>query len=351
MLTYFLSLRERDPILGIVTLDLAKLLSESSEKTGLYAIQDGIGFGCVTLMLMPFPANNFRYSRASVSVLFKSVNLELPRPLLGWDTATVEIFPQPITLTLTKAQSNKFKKLVLSTVDGEQKFDKPSSENTWTPTDMIRLPVYTRFASALVIELHDTGFDLVHRGADAIALLWLKDIEEHIEQEIELPVWSGDSDKLATLKENVVTDSYRSRHGKNFEQIGSLKVKLRVDPGLDFVSGSCELFCRCLISRYRSTSRRPNLTLVAVLSRASEYKRKFCHIVKLTLSSVHRRARRMSLKDSLRRASTSCATASAVCVPTRVYERSTGWRKASRTKSSQTSHPSANVSPSPRSPV
>jgi len=38
-------LRERDPILGIVDLPLAKILAEGSEVTALYSIQEGVGFG------------------------------------------------------------------------------------------------------------------------------------------------------------------------------------------------------------------------------------------------------------------------------------------------------------------
>jgi hypothetical protein len=38
-------LREKDPILGIVNLPLAELLSDASEVTGLYSIQEGVGYG------------------------------------------------------------------------------------------------------------------------------------------------------------------------------------------------------------------------------------------------------------------------------------------------------------------
>ena len=38
-------LREKDPILGIVNLPLAELLSDASEVTSLYSIQEGVGYG------------------------------------------------------------------------------------------------------------------------------------------------------------------------------------------------------------------------------------------------------------------------------------------------------------------
>lgn len=59
-------LREQDPILGIVDLDLSELFQHASQVTGLYAIQDGQGFG-----------------RVNISVLFKAVELELSRNLRG----------------------------------------------------------------------------------------------------------------------------------------------------------------------------------------------------------------------------------------------------------------------------
>ena len=38
-------LREKDPILGIIDLPLAELLTESSEITRLFSLQEGVGFG------------------------------------------------------------------------------------------------------------------------------------------------------------------------------------------------------------------------------------------------------------------------------------------------------------------
>jgi len=59
----------QDPIMGVVTLPLAKILANSSQVTKLYAMQDGVGFG-----------------RVNISVLFRSVEAKLPRNYLGWDT-------------------------------------------------------------------------------------------------------------------------------------------------------------------------------------------------------------------------------------------------------------------------
>lgn len=43
-------LRERDPILGIVNLELKHLLQDASEVTRLFALEEGIGFGYVQII-------------------------------------------------------------------------------------------------------------------------------------------------------------------------------------------------------------------------------------------------------------------------------------------------------------
>ena len=59
-------LREHDPIMGIVNLKLSEVLATSSQNTKLYSIQDGVGFG-----------------RVNISVLFRSVEMLIPRNFLG----------------------------------------------------------------------------------------------------------------------------------------------------------------------------------------------------------------------------------------------------------------------------
>jgi hypothetical protein len=46
-------LRENDPILGIVNLPLTELLSDASEVSSLYSIQEGVGYGCVIHIRRP----------------------------------------------------------------------------------------------------------------------------------------------------------------------------------------------------------------------------------------------------------------------------------------------------------
>lgn len=96
----------------------------------------------------------------------------------------------------------------------------------------MRLPVYSRYASAFFVELREGGFELLDRGPDAVALLWLQDIEENKEMDVDLPVWVGKN--LKVLKQSVITDGFRETH--QCEQIGTLRVRIKLDPGLDMVS-------------------------------------------------------------------------------------------------------------------
>ena len=66
--------REHDPVLGVVSLDLTDVFETSSAVTRLYSITEGVGFG-----------------RVNVSLLFKAVDTKLPRELLGWETSTIEV--------------------------------------------------------------------------------------------------------------------------------------------------------------------------------------------------------------------------------------------------------------------
>ncbi|KAG9019015.1 hypothetical protein FRB90_007187 [Tulasnella sp. 427] len=212
-------LRERDPILGIVNLPLADILTEGSEVTRLYSIQEGVGFG-----------------RANISLLFKSVKLELPRAALGWDTATVEI-SKPLALTIKDkskaAWITKGTNMVVSTTDStdqlsksEATFDSASGSLSWK-FDVLRLPVYTRYASSVYFEFGTGG--LLNRKPDAIAVLWLNDIVDDEETTVDVPVVVGKD--LAQLRQNFLNDFTKKTH--EYEVIGTLKVQLRVDAGLD----------------------------------------------------------------------------------------------------------------------
>ncbi|KAG8793911.1 hypothetical protein FRC17_008364, partial [Serendipita sp. 399] len=186
-------LREKDPILGIVNLPLEKILTESSEVSKLYSIQEGVGFG-----------------RANISILFKAVDAKLPRNMLGWDTGTVEIL-KPINVTIDPAHQEAFAlkshTLVVSTTDSTEKIGSTVGEInnahvTWD-VDTVRLPVYNRYASSLT-------FDIGKGNGSALAIQWLQDIPDDEEVEVKLPIVV--SKGMKTLRQNYLNEHTAKGH-------------------------------------------------------------------------------------------------------------------------------------------
>lgn len=183
-----------------------------------------------------------------MSLLFKSFKFKLPPPALGWDTSTVEI-PKPLFLEIDKssasaskwAENLKATALTISTTDSTEKLSKssasldPQNPNrmTWE-FDELRLPVYSRFASSVYFAFGSKGMMGTGVGGgepQAIAVLWLKDLEDDKEIEVELPVIVGKN--LKTLRQNAMTDFTKRTH--EFEVVGKLRVTIRLDQGLDMV--------------------------------------------------------------------------------------------------------------------
>jgi hypothetical protein len=147
------------------------------------------------------------YGRANISFLFRQVKTALPKNLLGWETGTVEILGD-ISVEATPEYQEGFntKKLTVSTSDDEYKV--PSSAATvangnvsWDlPVDKVRLPVYNRYASAVVFEIGSGGIGPFGSDSDFVAMCWLKDVADDEETEIRVPVIR--SKKLSQLRQN-----------------------------------------------------------------------------------------------------------------------------------------------------
>ncbi|KAK4703048.1 hypothetical protein P7C70_g3172, partial [Phenoliferia sp. Uapishka_3] len=214
-------LREHDPILGIVNLDLVALFSNASEVTRLFAIQDGVGFG-----------------RISLSVLFKGIQVDLPPNLCGWDTGTVcvtsEIKVEPVP---GSDFDFKEKKLFISTLEAKQKL--PGSVSSLGPDGIlhyeidehIRLPTYDRYASAVFFD-YGGGFTLGPLGKkyDAFAALWLRDLVDNVPQEVRIPIVISEESGGA-LRQNYLSEQTEKTH--QYSTVGWLVTTVLLDSGLD----------------------------------------------------------------------------------------------------------------------
>ncbi|OXC65474.1 hypothetical protein AYX13_05483 [Cryptococcus neoformans] len=213
-------LREADPILGIVSVRLSEVFREASSVNQTYALTEGVGFG-----------------KANISFAFRGMQMTLPPNMRGWETGTLEVSDVRFTSTnpsLFDAQATR-----LRVVTSEQAEVLPKKEAevqghtiSWE-MDMLRLPVYARYQSSVVFEIGKTGGPLSIVGVgvkpDAIAVLWMQDLTDDIEQEVKLPVLV--SSKIENLRQNAINDQTQKHH--DFKVVGELVARIKLDSGLD----------------------------------------------------------------------------------------------------------------------
>ncbi|KAI0826298.1 hypothetical protein BC629DRAFT_1605012 [Irpex lacteus] len=213
--------REKDPVLGVVTVKLEELFKNSSEVTRLFSLQEGIGYG-----------------RANISFMFRQVKTELPREMLGWETGTLEVVG-PIHLEPTpeyKAAHGGFKtkKLEVRTTDESDKLSGSSaqvsnSDGTANTQNKIRLPVYNRYSSAVQFQIGSGGIGPIGQDADFFAVWWFKDLPDDEETTVRIPVLKSGNQKQ--LRQNYINDQTAQTH--KYEVVGYLTATLVLDSGLD----------------------------------------------------------------------------------------------------------------------
>ncbi|KAH6724465.1 hypothetical protein BKA61DRAFT_30293 [Leptodontidium sp. MPI-SDFR-AT-0119] len=199
--------RENDALLGIVYLPLDKLFHNRSQVMDVYPLVGGVGYG-----------------RARISMMFRSVEIQLPRELVGWDIGTLEIktpikpinLPEDIGSHRIKLRSNIAKVKMISE-DGEWKF-KGSKKSDF-------LACTKRYATALVVEFQKSRI-----GTDstaAFAVFWLRDIPDEEEKNIKLTVWKGGKENF---KKATTCATYDGLDGE--KDLGEIELTLKFWRGL-----------------------------------------------------------------------------------------------------------------------
>jgi hypothetical protein len=208
---------EDDPLLGIIHLPLEKLFKKRSQVDANYPLSGGVGYG-----------------RARISIVFRSVQLQCPREMLGWEYGTLDIKPFVKAIDVPKDLENlrmKIRttlaraKLHSGTEDGE--LNQHDGHVVWkTKKDgSLRLPVRKRYSSPLVVEFRKDS--ALKDRSPAFCVLWLKDVPDNEEVTIRLTVWKGDLERA----EHNVLDSYG-------EKLGEIELTLTFWSGLsDYHSG------------------------------------------------------------------------------------------------------------------
>jgi len=190
-------LREHDPILGVAPIKISELLQTTSQVTRWFPLDAGLGFG-----------------RVRISILFRSVEITLPRELSGWDVGRIEFCDDHITAYKSTTEHNsssyslKMGKIRMRTGGSMAKLNTrgatTSDENLkWSTSNgeaHLRLPVKHRYMSPLVIEFPTTGTNPIalptksHKAkSKAYGVLWLDNLVDHEPKLIRLPIYVTDN--------------------------------------------------------------------------------------------------------------------------------------------------------------
>lgn len=205
--------REDDALLGVVYLPLKELFKNRSQLIDMFPLVGGIGFG-----------------RARISLVWRSVEIQLPPNLRGWDYGTLE-FRGPIRAKGNFPNDLKQHRIKLRTNLGTTKYSSSKEDGLWHPRrkdqdDSAFLPVRVRYASALVLEFRKSSI-----GPDktpAFAVLWLHDLTDDEEQTETLRVWKGGKDNLKRAESCC---DYQGLEDDD-QKLGEIEITLKFWPGL-----------------------------------------------------------------------------------------------------------------------
>jgi Ca2+-dependent lipid-binding protein len=219
--------REHDPILGAVTIKLSEVLQTASQNTAVYALDGGMGYG-----------------RIMISVLFRSVDLKLPKNLLGWDLGTVEVLGEKVVVENDSTGALSGSRIALHTDSGKSSIsrrwiDKSSGGNAteWNlgyikegtnelQRHRVLVPVRHRYQSPLRLEF----FSASSRKPVGYAVYWLSDLVDNTSTVLSLPVYKTSHPKQ--LVENYIPDAEKDEFVE-VEKIGVVKLTVRFKMGMD----------------------------------------------------------------------------------------------------------------------
>ena len=227
---------ENDALLGIVALPLGKVFQDRSQVMDNYPLVGGLGYG-----------------RVRISMVFRSIGLQAPKELLGWDSyGTLEI-TGAITSRDISPDLRSLRMKVRTTINRGKMYSSSTDTGNgsqWTGKHerRVRVAVRKRYCSCVVIELRKNNLGL--DKTPAFAVMWLKDIPDEEECTVTLPVWKNDSDALKR--------GQSSCHDDLGERVGTIEVPVKFYRGLGAY-------------HYKLASKSPNLSeVLEVLSTAAD---------------------------------------------------------------------------------
>ncbi|KEF62764.1 uncharacterized protein A1O9_00737 [Exophiala aquamarina CBS 119918] len=213
--------KEDDALLGIVYLPLRRVFEKRSQIMQSYPLVGGIGYG-----------------RARVSMVWRSVDLQLPKELLGWNYGTLEVkcpvrgkstdnnaggeslmqHRIKVRTTLMRA------KMQPAAVEGHD-----STVSEWKPKrdkESIFLAVRKRYASPLIIEFRKSS--LGPDSTPAFAVFWLKDIPDEEEKTVTVKIWNGGKENIKRATSSYGYEGFE----ENEKPLGEIDLTLKFWRGL-----------------------------------------------------------------------------------------------------------------------
>lgn len=166
------------------------------------------------------PPANLRllgHGRVRISMVFRSIQLQAPIELLGWEYGTLKIMSK----VKTKGLPDHYKKLGLKLRTSAQSEGMSIQPDGWSghyQGQPVELVVRQRYRSSLIVEFQESH--PIHNHVPAFAILWLKDIPDDEEKTMTLPVWKGDIKRAEA--------NCKAEYGDN---LGHIEVSLRFQPG------------------------------------------------------------------------------------------------------------------------
>ena len=160
--------KENDSLLGMVYLPLSKLFEKRSQVMDSYPLAGGMGYG-----------------RIRLSMVWRSVELKLPKEMMGWNYGTLEV-KTPIkgdVQGLKMKLRTNLAKATLSHEDGQ-----------WTSKKEVFLAIRKRHSAALVVQFKKSS--LGPDSVPAFGVLWLNEIPDEEDTTVKLTIWKNEKDAL-----------------------------------------------------------------------------------------------------------------------------------------------------------
>jgi C2 domain len=202
---------ENDPLLGVIYFPLSHLFEKRSQIADTFPLVGGIGYG-----------------RARISLIFRSIELQAPRELLGWEYGTLEVNGVEAGTNLPdhlKTSEIKFR----TSIDSAKLAPDNENKGNWKPKhhkSASFLPVKSRYSSPLMVEFYRSA--VLSKSVPAFAVLWLKDIPDEEEKTVNMQVWKASEDAIKRAQSCVGYEGME----ENEKPLGELRVTMKFWRGL-----------------------------------------------------------------------------------------------------------------------